>query len=127
MCLELQSDVLPLLIKSPNNKNNHGQFRECFIPNPSANAPTHLEMFKCLGALIGWAIRSTSALQLDFPPIFWKKILNQPLDLHDLKEFDTFSWQIIRDLAQQSKVLSDEEFNATVEHSFVTLLSDGTE
>ena len=30
---ELESPALPLLIKSPNNKNDHGNFRECFILN----------------------------------------------------------------------------------------------
>ena len=39
---ELQSDVLPLLTKTPNNKNDSGNFRECFILNPHARSPTHL-------------------------------------------------------------------------------------
>lgn len=34
MCKEVQSEALPVLIRTANNKNNHGQFRECWIPNP---------------------------------------------------------------------------------------------
>jgi E3 ubiquitin-protein ligase HERC2 len=83
------------LIRTPNNKNSHGQNRECWIPNPSAKNPAHFKMFKFFGALIGSAIRSTSALNLDLPPTFWKQILNEPLDILNLKEVDTFSWQII--------------------------------
>lgn len=66
-------------------------------------------------------------MQLHFPPIFWKQILNDSLTLQDLKGFDTYSWQIIEDLKKQSVKLSDKEFSATIEEKFVTRLSDGTE
>jgi len=35
--------------------------------------------------MIGWSIRSTSSLNLDFPPVFWKKILGIEPDEWDLK------------------------------------------
>lgn len=59
ICNELQSTVLPLLIPTPNNKNNHGQYRECWMVNPSATSPAHLEMFMYFGHYIGAAIRSS--------------------------------------------------------------------
>lgn len=77
--------------------------------------------------MIGWSIRSTSSLQLDLPPIFWKKLLDLELTEHDLKQIDTFSWQVIEDLRKHKLTLSQEEFEATVDERFVTLLSDGTE
>lgn len=92
MCTELESDVLPLLIKTVNNRNNHGENRDCFIPNPSSNTPTHLELFKFLGHLLGFAIRTMSPLPLHLAPIFWKLLLGDPLTLIDLKGFDTYSW-----------------------------------
>lgn len=33
---ELESEVLPLLIKTPNNRNDHGSNRECFMLNPAS-------------------------------------------------------------------------------------------
>lgn len=30
---ELESGVLPLIVKTTNNKTNHGDFRDCFIVN----------------------------------------------------------------------------------------------
>ncbi|TNV74890.1 hypothetical protein FGO68_gene13970 [Halteria grandinella] len=96
MCRELQSGSLPLLIPTPNNLNNVGQFRECYLPNQSSRSPTQLEMFTCLGAMIGWSIRSTSSLNLDFPPVFWKKILGIEPDEWDLKQIDTYTWQIVQ-------------------------------
>ena len=53
---ELESDVLPLLIKTPNHKNDHGSYRECYMINPSSRSPTHLEMFRFLGAFLSFTI-----------------------------------------------------------------------
>lgn len=41
ICTELQSTALPLLIPSPNQKNDSGQFREKWVLNPSANSIVH--------------------------------------------------------------------------------------
>ena len=100
ICKELQSGILPLLIPTPNNKSNHGQYRECWMINPSATSPTHLELFKFFGYFIGHAIRSQQALPLDLAPIFWK-LLNSETGAGvqtdrdnelDLKCFDAYSW-----------------------------------
>jgi hypothetical protein len=92
MCAELESDNLPLLIKTANNRNNHGDNRDSFIPNPKSNSPSHTEMFKFLGHLIGYSIRTLCPLPLHLAPIFWKLLLNDHLELSDLKGFDTYTW-----------------------------------
>jgi hypothetical protein len=84
-------------------------------------------MFKFLGYLIGFGIRTFCPLPLHFPPVFWKIILGEPLTAKDLTSFDTYSWQILEDLRKQSEKLSEEEFEAIVQETFVTRLSDGTE
>lgn len=133
ICNELQSAALPLLIPTPNNKNNHGQFRECWMVNPSSTSASHLEMFTYFGHFIGAAIRSEQALPLDLAPIFWKLLIEET-DVEsnadremDLKAFDTYSWQVIEDLRNNTKDLSEEEFDAVVDEYFVTLLSNGKE
>ena len=40
LCQELQSPVLNLLVKTQNNKNNHGENRDKWTLNPSATSPT---------------------------------------------------------------------------------------
>jgi len=35
-----------LMLKSPNNRNNHGDNRDCFVVNHNSKTPTHEEMFK---------------------------------------------------------------------------------
>lgn len=69
---ELESSVLPLLIKSPNNRTECGTYRECFVLNPEANSPTHLEMLHFLGCIIGFGIMSKSPVPLNLAPTVWK-------------------------------------------------------
>jgi hypothetical protein len=45
MVAELETDALPLLIKTPNNRNEHGSSRDCFCLNPASITPTHAELF----------------------------------------------------------------------------------
>lgn len=88
-------------------------------------------MFKYFGYFIGCAIRSEQSWPLDLAPIFWKLITDE-IDtesdeerLADLKAFDTYSWQVVDDLINNTKDLSDEDFNAGIDEYFVTLLSNG--
>ena len=85
---ELEGSCLPLLIKTPNNRNNHGYNRDCFCLNPSSFTPRHQEMFVFLGNLIGYSIRTKSAMNWHFPPIFWKQLTNQEVTFDDLEGFD---------------------------------------
>jgi len=72
--------------------------------------PTHGEMFVFLGKLLGYAMRTTSALNLDLPPPFWKRLVGLKPERDDLQYIDAFSWQMIKDLEQKAQKLTDEEF-----------------
>lgn len=124
---EFMSNALPQLIKTPNNKNDHGMNRECWIPNSAAKNPTHLEVFKFMGALIGHGIRSQSPIVMDFPGFFWKQIINEKPDLEDLKGVDAYCTQTLIELQKQAKKLKDEEFAAGCDETFVTRISNGEE
>ena len=89
---EMESGLVPLLIKSPNNRNEHGENRDCYILNPDSKSPAHLEMFKYLGAFIAFGILSKSPVPLNLAPTVWKQILGQPLTLADLASIDAFSF-----------------------------------
>jgi len=108
MSSELESDNLPLLVKTANNRNNHGENRDCFVPHPSSKNPSHFEMFRFLGNILGYGIRTLCPIPLHFPPIFWKQVLGDPLTSQDLKGLDTFSWKILEDLKKQAATLSKE-------------------
>lgn len=112
---ELQSGVLPLLTKTPNNKNDSGSYRECFILNPHARSPVHLKMFKYFGALLGFSILTKQPLPINMVPFFWKQIRGQTvMTLEDLNSLDSYSYQMLNNMRQYSGFLSDEEFEASI-------------
>lgn len=74
MCDELQNGSLPLLIVTPNGREESGANRDCFILNPDARSPVHLSMFKFLGVLIGIAIRTGSPLSLNLAEPVWQQL-----------------------------------------------------
>lgn len=49
MCDELQNGSLPLLILTPNGRDEAGTNRDCFLLNPMAKSPLHMNMFRFLG------------------------------------------------------------------------------
>jgi hypothetical protein len=57
VCASAQSNFLPLLVKSPNNRNTYGANREAWMPNPAATSSVNMEMFTFIGARVcfgGW-------------------------------------------------------------------------
>ena len=49
MCDELQNGSTPLLIVTPNGRDESGANRDCFILNPAVSANVHQNMFVFLG------------------------------------------------------------------------------
>uniref|UniRef100_A0A0A9VNP3 HECT-type E3 ubiquitin transferase n=2 Tax=Lygus hesperus TaxID=30085 RepID=A0A0A9VNP3_LYGHE len=88
MCDELQNGSLPLLIPTPNGRDETGTNRDCFLLNPHAKSPVHINMFKFLGMLMGIAIRTGSPLSLNLAEPVWKQLAGIPLTLADLTEID---------------------------------------
>eukprot|EP00456_Euglypha_rotunda_P080404 TRINITY_DN77831_c0_g1_i1.p1 TRINITY_DN77831_c0_g1~~TRINITY_DN77831_c0_g1_i1.p1 ORF type:complete len:173 (+),score=25.24 TRINITY_DN77831_c0_g1_i1:89-607(+) len=76
-CEELQSSVLPLFIKCPNQRSGVGVNREKFVPSPSATKPLHLSLYEFLGKLMGLAMRTGTLLNLDLPSIIWKPLVDE--------------------------------------------------
>lgn len=89
---EMEQGLVPLLIPSPNNRNEHGESRDCFILNSASKSPVHLEMFRFLGAFIAFGILSMSPVPLNLAPTVWKQILGEEqLTIEDLQMIDTYS------------------------------------
>ena len=55
------------------------------MPNPSSTNPTHAGMFYYMGFILGYAIRTDSALDWNLPPYFWKQLLGEPATISDLE------------------------------------------
>ncbi|KAJ8028688.1 E3 ubiquitin-protein ligase HERC2 [Holothuria leucospilota] len=88
MCDELQNGSTPLLILTPNGRDESGANRDCFLLNPAAVSPAHQNMFRFLGVLIGIAIRTGSPLSLSLAEPVWKQLADMPLTVADLTEVD---------------------------------------
>lgn len=50
ICEELQNGLTPLLIVTPNGRDESGANRDCYLFSPAARAPVHTNMFRFLGA-----------------------------------------------------------------------------
>ena len=92
MVKELEKGVVPLLIKTANNKTNAGENRNCFMLNPDSKTPTHQKLFEFLGVLIGHAFRSNNCIAFNFPPVFWKLIMGLPTTERDVKGIDKLTY-----------------------------------
>lgn len=127
-CTELQSTALPLFTPSPNQKNESGLNREKWVINPSAKSTTHLDMYKILGGLIGYAMRTGEFLNLDLPSIFWKGLLESPIDRKDLELIDRYTIQCLDDIINiHKKGVQPENFSFYVDQKYTTCLSDSSE
>ncbi|MGH0142689.1 UNVERIFIED_CONTAM: hypothetical protein FKN15_076572 [Acipenser sinensis] len=85
MCEELQNGLTPLLIVTPNGRDESGANRDCFLLNPTAKSPLHMNMFRFLGVLLGIAIRTGSPLSLSLAEPVWKQLAGMSLTIADLK------------------------------------------
>ncbi|KAK3100706.1 hypothetical protein FSP39_024049, partial [Pinctada imbricata] len=88
MCDELQNGSLPLLIVTPNGRDESGANRDCFLLNPLVKTAYHSTMFRFLGVLFGIAIRTGSPLSINIAEPVWKQLAGMPLNIPDLSEVD---------------------------------------
>lgn len=81
--------VLPLLIKSQNNKSESGENLDCYVVDSTSVTPTHQELFEFLGVWVGNAFRTKSCIPINWAPILWKQINSEKIEEADLKSADT--------------------------------------
>lgn len=124
MCDELQNGSLPLLIPTPNGREESGVNRDCFILNPNSTSCLHLNMFRFLGVLMGIAIRTGSPLSLNLAEPMWKLLAGLELTPADLTEIDRDyvpGLLCIRDMSP------DEPLFLNLEMPFCTPSSSGSD
>ena len=126
MCDEIQSSYLRLLVPSQNNTQNIGENRDSWVINPSATDKIDYDLFTFLGKLMGTAIRTQNNLNLSLPPIFWKRLIRDPINVRDLRGMDVCAVQILEILQNpEANELTPETFSFAFEESFTTHDSSG--
>ena len=119
---ELESNYLDLFIKTPNNKNEIGSFRDKYMPNPKAKGKIRNDMFYFLGNLMLHSLCSGNVLNLNLHPIFYKKLLKNEIDFSEIETLDKLSYKLICNL---EKIKSEEEFNETHNDLYFAVHSSG--
>jgi len=113
--------VLPLFIQCPNAQQGLGENRDKWLVSPSADSPLYLSMLEFFGRLMGLSVRTGALLTMDLPPIFWKRLVGQKVDLRDLQQVDVSAVNTIEYLRKCTK----EEWEQTCsEETFTAWLSD---
>lgn len=88
ICEELQNGSLPLLILTPNSREESSDSNDYMIINPDSRSEKHAEMFHFLGIILGIAIRSGSPLSLSLAEPVWKLLVGLRLNLEDIEDID---------------------------------------
>ena len=118
MCDELQSDYLCLFIKTPNNKDKLGELRDKYMINSDLNQIINKKAYEFIGKLMGLAISSGEALNLNLHPIIWKNILEKEI-IFD--EFETIDLMFVKTIKESEEALKnkDDELLDSFNLSFV--------
>eukprot|EP01121_Diplochlamys_sp_Union-15-3_P005925 TRINITY_DN1628_c0_g1_i3.p1 TRINITY_DN1628_c0_g1~~TRINITY_DN1628_c0_g1_i3.p1 ORF type:complete len:512 (+),score=59.66 TRINITY_DN1628_c0_g1_i3:105-1538(+) len=130
ICAELQSNVLPLFIPSPNHEHDVGENREKFVINPTRTSRLDLDLYRFLGQLLGMAIRSDISLPLDWPSLIWKPLVGLKTSREDLDVIDFRLSKYLNDIVNPP---AEHNINAETFESvypdlkFCTISADGKE
>ncbi|CAI2381203.1 unnamed protein product [Moneuplotes crassus] len=123
---EIHSSVLPLLIPTPNNSNDHGSGRDLWTINPSAKQDHHSKMYEFMGALMGMSLRSGQPMDFRLPSIFWKQLKpGEAITMEDLLNFDAYTYQALKNIQKNRTEMTKQEFENQNELTWATQTSDG--
>ena len=86
--MELETEILPLFLLSPNGRSEMGTNRDVFIPNPKSNTPVCIEMYEFLGELMGLSIRTQTPLMVNIADLFWKRLVGMDITIMDIISLD---------------------------------------
>lgn len=115
----------PLLIQTPNARNDYGYNRDRFIFNPAALTDDSAILWRFFGTLLAVAVRTKKPLDLRLAPCIWKLLSAQPLTPYDIQEIDLMFMQTLKSINEMEES-SSEEFQDIIPIEFwQTFSSDG--
>ncbi|CAF3035361.1 unnamed protein product [Rotaria sp. Silwood2] len=136
MCSELCSTKLPLFILCPNGRTNSGSNRDQWIPNvfpPDRHIPDEFKnQYRFVGQLMGMAIRTRNFLDVRFPTLLWKQLVQEKVTIEDIEAIDISSFSIINQMEEnikQVKILNESEdgnANTDCDYLFSSIMSELT-
>eukprot|EP01112_Ceratiomyxa_fruticulosa_P021243 TRINITY_DN7407_c0_g1_i3.p1 TRINITY_DN7407_c0_g1~~TRINITY_DN7407_c0_g1_i3.p1 ORF type:complete len:784 (-),score=154.99 TRINITY_DN7407_c0_g1_i3:111-2462(-) len=127
---EIQTPPLSLFIPCPNaqlasEQEGIGRSRGKVLFNPSYGT---VEMYECIGKLMGVAIRSCNPFPVALPALVWKPLVGVKPTLDDLVEIDQFCGKCLDGLLHaEENGITSENFSFIFFETFTTSLSDGSQ
>ena len=103
MVSEVFSTELDLLVPTPNGVAEEGTNMDKFLPNPNRFSPEDLDAFEFLGVLMGISMRQKQYLPFEFPPMVWKMLTGQTVDMNDLADVDDKTAHRLRSVRAAAK------------------------
>ncbi|XP_072310878.1 probable E3 ubiquitin-protein ligase HERC1 isoform X3 [Eucyclogobius newberryi] len=127
MCQELQSNVVDLLIHTPNSFADVGSNTDRFLLNPGALSDDQMIQFRFLGILMAVAIRTKKPLDLHLAPWVWKQLCSIPLTESDLEEVDLLTFRTLQGILHlENSGITEENFHVMIPlDSFMAHSADG--
>ncbi|CAF5035144.1 unnamed protein product [Rotaria sp. Silwood1] len=108
ICADLCSTRLPLFILCPNGRTNNGSNRDRWIPNvfpPNRSIPINIKnQYRFVGQLMGMAMRTKHYLDVRFPTLLWKQLVQEEVTIEDIEAIDISSFAIINAPGRNSYV-----------------------
>ncbi|CAF0737820.1 unnamed protein product [Rotaria sordida] len=115
ICSDICSSRLSLFILCSNGRTNSGSNRDCWIPNvfpPNKSISNkYKKQYRFIGQLFGMAIRKKHYLNVKFPILLWKKLLNESITIEDIEAIDLQSFTFINETEkniEQIKLIDTE-------------------
>lgn len=98
-----------------------------FVPAPSLQSHVYMEMYSFIGQLIGIALRSRITTKFRFPPIVWKALVGEAVEVADVRAYDEAAYAVVSQVSALAKGQVEDFENAVGDLKFVATLSDGVE
>lgn len=76
-----------------------------------------------MGKFLGFNLRTGSAMDWHFTPMFWKQLVGDNVGMKDFDGFDQYALTAFKDLEKHANKYKPEEFDAVVDETFTTVLS----
>jgi len=123
---ELQMSTSPLILPSPNHRDNTGDHRDKYVLNPYAcESSESMEMLQFLGKLFGVCIRTGVKMMLYFPPIIWKMLSGESVSHRDLRDIDHATTEVLNLFEDLDEKTFRQTFSGETQ-KFTIRLSDGS-
>ncbi|CAF2939168.1 unnamed protein product [Rotaria sp. Silwood2] len=128
ICSDICSSRLSLFILCPNGRTNSGLNRDCWIPNvfpPNKSISNkYKKQYRFVGQLFGMAIRKKHYLNIKFPILLWKKLLNESITVEDIEAIDLQSFTIINETEKNIEQIKSIDTDNNIDSLFSSIMDE---